>query len=191
MPGLQIHLAIAKRYMEKYDIKEPEKFLEGSIAPDFVFPKEKSHYRLQDKQENLAESLKNSIDFKKFFEENEIQTDYDKAVFQHLLTDKIFFSEFFDDEYINSVTNKEFCEDLYTSYEKIDPYIEEKYNINFTEQQLEKINENIMQSKQEKNLSSREGKNILDMDKIDAFIERVSDMNLEEYTMNKSIFFGK
>ena len=39
MPSHQIHLAIAKRYIEKHEVEDKEAFIEGSIAPDFVKPK--------------------------------------------------------------------------------------------------------------------------------------------------------
>lgn len=44
MPGFQIHIAIGKRYIKKHKIENTKDFLRGTIAPDFVEDKSKSHY---------------------------------------------------------------------------------------------------------------------------------------------------
>ena len=129
MQSFQIHLAIAKRYMEKHEIQDKDAFYEGSLAPDFVRPKEKSHYTIETPKENLVEHLKAKVDLNRFLKENEIKNDYDKGVFLHLLTDKIFFTEFFEEEFMRNTDYKEFTENLYISYNETNPYLVEKYQI--------------------------------------------------------------
>jgi len=181
MPSFQIHLAIAKKYIEKHEVQDKDAFMEGSIAPDFVRPKEKSHYTIGIPNDDLVENAKNKVDLKRYLKENKVETDYEKGVFLHLLTDKIFFTEFFDEDYYKQTTYQEFCEDLYISYNKTNSYIEEKYHIVLKKDMIEKIREDIEKSKKEKKVILQEGKNILPLDKIDAFIERMSNVNLEEY----------
>ena len=45
----------------------------------------------------------------------------------------------------------------------------------------EKIRKEIEGSKKHQQVSDETGKNIIPLDKLDAFIERMSDVNLEEY----------
>ena len=45
----------------------------------------------------------------------------------------------------------------------------------------ERIDKEIEGSKKHQKVSAEAGKNILPLDKLDAFIERMSNMNLEEY----------
>lgn len=181
MPSFQIHLAIAQRYMEKHTIEDKDAFMEGSIAPDFVRPKEKSHYTIGISTDDLIKNARNKVDLKRYLEENKVETDYEKGVFLHLLTDKIFFTEFFDENLLRHSTYQEFTENLYISYNQTNSYIEEKYHLVLKQDMIEKIREDIEKSKKEKKVILQEGKNILPLDKIDAFIERMSEVNLEEY----------
>lgn len=181
MPSFQIHLAIAQRYMEKHTIEDKDAFMEGSIAPDFVRPKEKSHYTIGTPTDDLIKNARNKVNLKRYLAENKVETDYEKGVFLHLLTDKIFFTEFFNEDYYKQTTYQEFCENLYISYNRTNSYIEEKYHLVLKKDMIEKIKDDIEKSKKEKKVILQEGKNILQLDKIDAFIEKISDINLEEY----------
>ena len=62
MAGYVIHLAIAKKYLEKNDIKDKDAFLSGVIMPDLL-DKRSSHYGENTSNPNLNEFLKaNSLD---------------------------------------------------------------------------------------------------------------------------------
>lgn len=184
MPSFQIHLVIAKRYMEKHKVEDKEAFMEGSIAPDFARPKEKSHYTIGIPNDNLIENAKNKVDLERYLKENKVETDYEKGIFLHLLTDKTFFMEFFDENYYKQMTYHDFTEDLYISYNEINPYLEEKYHLVLKKDMMEKIREDIGKSQKEKKLILKEEKNILPLDRVDAFIERMSDVDIEDYIHN-------
>lgn len=181
MPSHQIHLAIAKRYIEKNKIENEEEFIEGSIAPDFVRPKEKSHYTIPASKENLWEYVKSKVDLQRFLKENEIKTYYDKGIFLHLLTDRKFFTEFFNEEFYKKTNYNEFTENLYTSYTNTNEYLIRKYHIILKEEIEEKIKKEIHLSKEQRKISGNIGKDILPLEKLDAFIEEMSDINIEEY----------
>lgn len=185
MPSFQIHLAIAKRYIEKHEIGEKEAFIQGSVAPDFVRPKEISHYTIGIPNNNLLENLTNKVDIKRYLKENKISTTYDQGVFLHLLTDRIFYTEFFDKEFIQNTTQQEFSEDLYTSYGKINNYLAKKYQIeDIPKQLLERIENYIERSKKEQKVTAKTGKDILPLEKIEAFIEKMSSINLKDFIHN-------
>lgn len=181
MPSFQIHLAIAKRYTEKHQIEDKEAFIEGSIAPDFVKPKEISHYTIPVQTEALWDHLEAKVDLNRFLKENKIKTDYDRGVLLHLVADKIFYTEFYSKEFIESTNYHQFTKDLYTSYDQTNEYLEGKYHIVLKQPLAEKIRKEIEGSKKHQQVSDETGKNIISLDKLDAFIERMSDVNLEEY----------
>lgn len=185
MPGFQIHIAVGKRYIKKHRIENTKDFLRGTIAPDFVEDKSKSHYTRKTSKNTLKEYLKNKVDINTFLEENRIDTDYKKGVFLHLLTDKLFFTEFFSDEYINNVDYKTFVRDLYTSYNETNSCIERKYDIHFDSEIQKKMQKNIQESRKEKKMDEEKGKNIIPINKLENFIETVSDIDLNEYIKNK------
>ncbi len=115
MPGFVIHLAVANEYMRKNkdEIKDKEKFILGTMTPDFVKDKSQTHYGPQSSQTSL----------RKYLEENEIKSDFDKGYFLHLITDFIFYNKIID------TTSK----DIYNDYDILNKYLIEKYKIEVPE----------------------------------------------------------
>lgn len=124
--------------------------------------------------------LKNKVILEDYLQENDVKTDYDKGVFLHLITDKLFFTEFFDKKYLSNTNYKDFCKDLYYSYDLVNNYLEEKYKIDY-EKYRDKIEKNIKKDNKEKEMDNSIRTNILPYDKLDKFIEQLSNINLEEY----------
>lgn len=93
MPGFIIHIAIANEYMRKHkkEIKDKEAFIKGTIAPDLSNDKYKSHYG------NYAEKHAGLCNFMKQTEIN-INSDYGKGYFLHLLADELFYHNVFEKE---------------------------------------------------------------------------------------------
>ena len=94
-----------------------------------------------------------------------------------MIADKIFFSNFFDIDYLDNVDIPYFLRCLYYSYDEVQEYIKNKY-INmydiFDLQYLNKILKNYISNNGDK-------ENIIPKDKLDEFIELVSDINLSDY----------
>ena len=174
MPSFNIHLAVANRYMEKHNIQNKEDFLTGNVAPDFM-EKSKSHYSIILENATLIEDLKNKVVIEKFLKENKVETDYEKGVFLHLITDKLFFTNFFEKEYLNKVEKEAFRKNLYYSYHKTNDYLMEKYHIQFPKKYEKEIKEVLKEKNMQKETL------VIDNNKLDNFIEEVSNINLEEY----------
>ena len=182
MASFNIHLSIAKRYIEKNNIDNKDDFYKGCLAPDLSEDDDKSHYSRHKDKKNILEYLKNKVDLNEYLKDNEINTDYDRGVFLHLITDHIFYNEFFDKNYLLNTTYKNYCKDLYYSYGITNKYLEEKYNIDIILYLYQKeITTNIQKDCDEKKINMDDGNNILPIDKLNDFIERVSDINLEDY----------
>lgn len=150
MAGYVIHLAVAEAYKSKHpdDIENYDDFIQGIIFPDSVYDKSITHYGEKSSKVNLREFLK----------ENEINNDYDKGYFLHLVTDYIFYNKFLEC----------FSKDIYNDYDVLNEKLQEKYNVN--------IPESI-----KKEIFYKKGKTvILEMDKVVKFIEEVSDYKLSE-----------
>ncbi len=184
MPSFNIHLAVAKKYLDKHnDIKNTLDFYKGVVAPDLTDNKDKSHYTAPRKNnEPLKGYLMKKVILNRYLQENDILTDYDKGIFLHLITDKIFFTSFFDNESIENISYKDFCSNLYYSYNISNKYLENKYEISMYDVLDEdKINNNIKTNIKNKNVTDDEVINILPLNKLYDFIEKVSDINLEDY----------
>lgn len=150
MPGFVIHLAIAKKQLEKGIIKHEVEFIRGTIAPDIL--KEKgieSHYSKTSGTSNV----------KKFVETNDMNTDYNKGYFLHLITDVMFY------KYI--VKNWS-ASSIYNDYDILNKRIIEKYKISLPEEV-------------KKYAFFKKGKlSILNYDEIIDFIEDIGNSSFEE-----------
>ncbi len=186
MPGFNIHLAIGKRYLEKIkldnrdNIKDEKAFLDGILAPDLVEDKNITHYTGTRNEDDLEQCMKQKVRLKLFLNENKIETDFEKGVFIHILTDYLFFNTFFDKEYIRSMTYHEFVLDLYYSYGLSNIYLEEKYNIDL-KSYGDKLIKNIEENNKKNNIDKSElvnRRDILPKGKLDKFIEEVSDLDI-------------
>lgn len=181
MASFNIHLAVGKRYIEKTKkINDENEFYKGIIAPDLVSDKKISHYTGVHDKNDLLNYLSQKVQLNEYLKNVSINSDYQKGVFLHLITDYLFFNKFFDYAYLSKISYSEFCKDLYYSYAISNEYLEEKYEIDYTEF-LNQIKNNIEKDKKEKNTSDEIRINILPFDDLDNFIEYVSNINLEEY----------
>lgn len=185
MPSLDIHLAIAKKYIEKNSITNISSFFEGSVAPDLAPNLKISHYSGLQNKNNLVQYLENKVCLKKFLDNEPINDDYHKGVFIHLITDYLFFTTFLDKNYLKNISYEEFRKDLYYSYNLINGYLNCKYKIDY-EQMLssdlvEKIKNRIKTSQIEANIRDEIRINLINNDKLDSFINYISNINLENY----------
>jgi len=180
MASFSIHLAVAKRHIEKHKTNNEIDIYKGVIDPDLVDDKNISHYTKRDEIDTLYESQKFSAGLYDFLKINSIETDYNRGLFIHLITDYLFFNIFLDKDYMSSAKYENFSKDLYYSYDISNKYLEEKYNISsiFRNIELKLHEEKIKEDYKPMNL---EYKLIIDENKIYEFIEYVSDINLEKY----------
>ena len=187
MPSIHIHLAIAERYVEKHKINDKNEFIEGSIAPDFIKPKSLSHYATIRKEKvSIMQELSDRASLKNYLRENNIKSDLDRGYALHLLADEFFFKEFFDEEYFKKHTKEEFSQNLYKSYDILNLYLIEKYNIEISKDMEQRIDNNIKEvmSKNEVNQNLK-FENILPLNKVEMFIEKMSDIDIDLYSKNE------
>ena len=57
MPGYVIHIAVANEYIRKNNLRNPEEFIRGVIAPDDVEDKSLTHYGKYSSRTNLKQYL--------------------------------------------------------------------------------------------------------------------------------------
>jgi hypothetical protein len=123
------------------------------------------------------------VQLPQFLSESAIDNDYEKGIFLHLITDYLFYNDFFDRNYLEKVTYNDFIKDLYYSYDNSNKYLTDKYKLDINEIK-DKVNNNIKKNQKEKNVDlckDNNLKNLLQPSKLDDFIERVSNINLKKY----------
>ena len=102
------------------------------------------------------------------------------GIFLHLITDYLFFNDFFDNDYLINITYDDFVKDLFYSYKYVNNYLENKYKLDLN-QFGDKLTKSIKNDINTKKSECNDFKNILEFDKLDLFIEKVSSVNLNEY----------
>lgn len=168
MPGFTIHIAVAKEYIKKHkdEIKNEEEFIKGIIDPDYISlknplkDKNKTHYGKWGKEET-------EINMDKFLEDpkTNMNTDYFKGYFLHLLTDHYFYNKYFRKETDEEIKNKD---GFYYDYDCLNERILKKYEIVL-------IEEIKMYMKSIKGTPK-----YLKPEKVVNFIEEMSNINLKE-----------
>ena len=180
MPCLAIHLAVAKKYLEKHS-ENSEEFILGTIAPDIEIDninnyingeftdKNSRHFGENFKTDNVIDYMRRKVSFKKFFEQNDLNTSFRRAYFLHLLCDYCFFGEYITNEKIKDIPFMDIVKIGYNDYNIITPKLIKEYDLTIPEQIKDMVNgEGIGEIK------------LLDESIIDSFIEDMSNNDLEE-----------
>ena len=141
MASAIIHLAIAKKILEKIHVENEYDYYLGSIAPDIAKQigetKDKSHFIL-----NTEENIPNLKLFTKRYP-TFLYNSFNLGYFTHLYTDKIWYEEIFSkfksisslklmDGTIINVDEEEMKAIIYSDYTNINIKIIEKYNLDLS-----------------------------------------------------------
>ncbi len=174
MASTSMHIAIAKKYLEKHPDLDYFEFIDGAIYPDESNNKDPLHYSGKDRtgtNRHILDQKVNLYDFLKEREGKELTT-FELGWFQHLVADYLFFGECFSDDYLSSKTFKEFIGELYYAYDRINLYVKDKYNI---------TREDYMYAPFDKYPNMPYEDCILPRELVDSFIDRVSSIDLQKY----------
>ena len=176
MPSFNIHLAVAKQYINKHreEIRNENEFLKGAIRPDLneslteiCEDKCKTHYgQLGYRNDGYFETNIN-----KFLEDStvDITKDFFKGYLLHLLTDYYFYNKYFNKEFRQVIKNKD---RFHYDFSCTNKMLEEKYGIELIEP-LKKYT------------TYSNGKTkYLDIQKLINFIEELSSIDLQKHIEN-------
>jgi hypothetical protein len=181
MPCIAIHLAVAKKYLAKNPNEEENDFILGTLAPDFGLDnlsdyiningldKRARHFGNDYKPSSLIDYMKTKVDFNEFFLNNDINTSFLRAYFLHLLCDYYFFDSCINDNRLTNLSLEEGVKIGYNDYDLITEYLIDKYDLD-----IPKIAKDIMSRKGVGKLQ------ILEIDKVDEFIDKMSKLDLNK-----------
>ena len=95
MASPTIHLAIAKKYLEKKKSINYKKFIAGTLYPDAVDDNNKSHYTDVNRGNDNVSHVRGKVNLYDFLIEHESLSDFELGWFLHLVTDYLFFEKCF------------------------------------------------------------------------------------------------
>lgn len=190
MPSFNIHLAIAKLYAEKNEIKDLAGFYRGNVDPDLTDNKDLTHYGATPEKtdvKNAWDRFSIKVDLAKFLSRHKLDSDYNRGLFLHLITDEEFFYTFYGRNVLESLDDDIYRANLYYSYGIVNPYLKETYHLD--EIGIDKIadttymQKKIQQARDKiervKTGNSHSPECIIDTIKLDKFIRKVAKVNLE------------
>ena len=174
MASSAMHLAVAKKYLEKNKDKNfnYKKVMAGTLYPDAAKDKDKTHYTMSCRGNNLVTYLASKVSLYDFLVVHEVVESFELGWFIHLVTDYLFFAECFSEEYLLTHSYEEFRRDLYFAYACLGKYLSEKYKLTIDDYES-------YPSEYHEGILYRDS--ILTKETIDSFIERVSSINIEDY----------
>ena len=180
MPCLAIHLAVAKKYLEKHNNENYDDFILGTIAPDINLDnindyikgvstdKVSHHFGIEYHDGNLIQYMKNKVNLNSFFELNDINTSFLRAYFLHLLCDYFFLDKCAKKD-VNNMPFNDAVKIGTNDYDLITPILIKKYDLIIPSQI-----EHILARKGEGEIK------LLDLELVDNFINEMSNMDLYE-----------
>ena len=179
MPSLGIHVAIARKYLKKYaDIKDEMAFIKWNLDPDLVDDKNISHYSRPCREDELGDSLMSKVGIDEYLKNRDINTDYEKGYFLHLMADFYFYRGFLGKSYINNMSGEEFRKNLYYSYDVMGDYLERNYDIDYGASKIE-VEKKIAESQTETNYGDGERMNIISGAEVDEFIDWILEKDVD------------
>lgn len=167
-----IHLAIAKKYLERHKESNYEKVIAGTLYPDVTENKDESHYTDINRGNDNVSHIRGKTNLYAFLKDHESLNDFELGWFLHLVTDYLFFEECFTEKYLLNNSYEAFCKDLYFAYDHLNLYLSKKYHI--TENDYKDYPSEFYPGKPYEDC-------ILSTEMIDNFINRVSAIDLDQY----------
>lgn len=162
MPGFTIHIAIANEYTRKHskEILDEKAFIKGTIDPDLSDNKYESHYG------NYAE---NHVGLSNFIEQTQIDinSDYGKGYFLHLLADELFYHNVFEKE--TQYVRKNHLKTFYHDYDCLNKRLFKHYHIRNVPEEAKKYAKEL-----------KEKPELLTYRKIKKLIHKLSQISIEK-----------
>lgn len=178
MASFNIHIAVGNLYQRNNKIKNNLEFFNGIVEPDMADDKTLTHFSGEIIENSIIRSLERKVNLVEFLNNYNISSDYNKGWFIHLVTDYLFYNYFLDKDYLKNVTYKEFSKDIYHSYDDVNDYLVNKYQLVYPSMEVEHY---IIKNRGK--LTNDKYKNILPYKELDEFILKVANINLENYIL--------
>ncbi|MBE5738639.1 MAG: hypothetical protein E7354_02815 [Clostridiales bacterium] len=132
MASLMIHLLVGQEYCKTHQVEDEEAFLKGNLAPDLVADKAPTHYTKVCRNKNYTESISNKVNLPAFCADHELDSDFVRGKFLHLITDYAFFSQYLvNNEKYLSYDNENILlihKVLYRDYHRVNDWLMKSYD---------------------------------------------------------------
>ena len=184
MANLHIHLAVAKRYLEKQGgIENIKDFYDGNIIPDLAEDKEATHYGVRSEKQNILKRNFEKVNPEKFLEVNALDNDLNRGRFLHLVTDWEYYNNLLPKDRLQKMSFIEYGKSQVITRVLFTEQLIKKYDVSPSMVSFEKkLKEQMAKTKKEDSERFRseklDGEPFYTAQELDEFIERVSSIDL-------------
>jgi len=129
MASTYTHLAIVKRYLEKYghEIADPIAFCDGNVLPDFAENIDISHYGSRAEKKDLLKRHREKVSPQKFLQMNTLDNDLNRGIFLHLHTDWNYYNDFLSHDYLINIELPKLKKDNHRTWNEVDTHLNKKH----------------------------------------------------------------
>ena len=137
MPSQIIHLAIAKKYLEKHPgvIADEQAFIDGNVLPDLNPDKAVSHCGIRKEMHDLVKRNKEKVNPEKFAKTHDMTDPLNQGQYLHLYVDDQYYNVLLVD-YFRHISIPQSLTDMYETTRRDDAYLCEKYGVAYTDSSL-------------------------------------------------------
>ena len=188
MASIFVHLAVAKRYIEK----NPKKFAgtcvrdfyDGNVLPDLVHgDKDTTHFGRRDETKDLVKRFSEKIGLAKFLEQTNLDNCVERGKLLHLYTDWEYYNSFLPRDYVRAIDLDTFLSEHVYTFRAHKDYLIRKYGLSSemtsVSERLEEMFERWRKDHDERGVSDESVKILFNETALDEFIERISSVDLD------------
>ena len=182
MPSQIIHLAIAKKYMQKHPgvIKDEQAFIDGNILPDLNPDKAVSHCGIRREMHDLVKRNQEKVNPQKFAETHDMSLELNQGQYLHLFVDYQYYNVMLVD-YFREISIPQSSIDMYEVTRRDDKYLCNKYGVAYTDstyhRELQNINDRWDCERAKERLSAGYHFNcVYSLEELERFIDEMSNV---------------
>ena len=131
LASLMIHQIVGEEYCKRNGISSSFSFLMGNLMPDLINDKKATHYSARCVNGTYTNSIKNKVDLQAFCEDKSLDSNFNKGMFLHLITDQVFFYHYLlNNPKYREIENEDqlwIHAKLYRDYYRNNKYLMDKY----------------------------------------------------------------
>jgi len=184
MPSQIIHLAIAKKYIEKHplQVKDEQAFIDGNVLPDLSADKAISHCGLRGEMYDLVKRNREKVNPRAFLESHDMSDSLNQGQYLHLYVDYQYYNVLLLN-YFKRVSVDQSSIDMYETTRRDDAYLSDKYGVSYGDstmsEQLQRINEEWDQEQAKMRLELGYKYNyVYTLEVLDQFIDEMSSISI-------------
>ena len=133
MASFYTHIAIAKRWLEKNPgiILDEQAFIDGNVEPDLTDDKNATHFGVRNPNSSLIRWNADKVSLEKFLATYQLDSDYNRGMYLHLMTDFVYYNQFLPSEYLETKMREDMIRDNSFTAKHFNGHLIAEYGVSY------------------------------------------------------------